>query len=965
MQEATCADEGPPGHKVSILLVDDQPANLLALEATLAGLGQDLVQAHSGDEALWLLARQDFAVVLLDVQMRGLDGFETAKLIRSRQRSRRTPVIFLTAHDSNRPTVEEAYSLGAVDFLVKPLVPVILRAKVAGLVELYQNAQEVRRQAEQIRQMERRDFEQVLAREDARLRQSEARKAAILGTALDAVITIDHDGKVVEFNPAAERTFGYRRADVLGRRMAELIVPPSLREQHYRGLARYLATGEGPVLGRRIEMPAVRADGTEFPAEVAIIRMPGEGPPLFTGYLRDLTERKKAEQRRNARLALTQLLAEAATAHDAAPRILQLVCEGLGWDTGGLWVVDRHAAMLRCLDVWHLPSVRCDEFERVTRVGTFLPGVGLPGRVWQSGKPAWVADVALDDNFPRASAAAREGLHGAFACPVLLGTEVLGVIEFFCREFREPDADLLEMMATLGGQIGQFMERRRAEQAIRESEERFARFMHHLPGLAWIKDLEGRYVFANDAAEKAFRTPRAVLYGRIDAEVFPPETAAQFRDNDRRALAGGTGVQVVETLAHEDGVLHHSLVTKFPIPGPDGRPALVGGMAIDITDRLRAEEALQEADRRKDEFLAMLAHELRNPLAPVRNAVQVMKMPGVNPEAVRRARDMIERQIQHLVRLVDDLLDVSRIMRNRIELRKERLDLGTVFARAVETARPAIDAQGHQLRVSLPTHPVPLEGDLVRLAQVVGNLLLNAAKYTDGAGCIWLAGEREGGEAIIRVRDTGIGIDPGLLPRIFDPFTQGDRSLARSRGGLGIGLTVVKHLVEMHGGRVSASSPGLGKGSEFVVRLPALPQAPVDQGFKPGDEEIRPAASPRRVLVVDDHVDAAESAAMLLGFLGHEVRTAHDGPSALAAVGKFRPEVVLLDIGLPGMSGYEVARALRAQPENRELILVAVTGYGQEEDCRQSQEAGFDRHLVKPVEPKALQELVASLKGEG
>jgi CheY-like chemotaxis protein/nitrogen-specific signal transduction histidine kinase len=386
----------------------------------------------------------------------------------------------------------------------------------------------------------------------------------------------------------------------------------------------------------------------------------------------------------------------------------------------------------------------------------------------------------------------------------------------------------------------------------------------------------------------------------------------------------------------------------------DGWVAVV----LDIDSRKRAEQALQEADRRKDEFLAMLAHELRNPLAPISNALQIMKMPGVNAEAGRRAREIMERQVQHLVRLVDDLLDVSRVMRNRIQLRKERVDLATVLTRAVETAQPLIDGHGHQLSVSVPAPPVFVEGDPVRLAQVVGNLLLNAAKYTDQAGRIWLTGERFGGEAIIRVRDTGVGIDAELLPRIFDLFTQADRSLARSQGGLGIGLTVVKHLVQMHGGSVSAGSAGPGQGSEFVIRLPALPPEPRGEGTRPGDEEVRPTGPSRRVLVVDDSGDTAESAAVLLRMLGHQVETARDGHSALQAARAFRPEVVLLDIGLPGMSGYDVARALRAEAGDGALLLVAVTGYGQDEDRRRSAEAGFDGHLVKPVDPAAIQALL-------
>ncbi|HEV3445035.1 MAG TPA: ATP-binding protein [Gemmataceae bacterium] len=373
----------------------------------------------------------------------------------------------------------------------------------------------------------------------------------------------------------------------------------------------------------------------------------------------------------------------------------------------------------------------------------------------------------------------------------------------------------------------------------------------------------------------------------------------------------------------------------------------------------QANAALRDADRRKDDFLAMLAHELRNPLAPVRNALHIMSMPNVTAELAREAREITERQVQHLVRIVDDLLDVSRIMRGRIELYTERVDLADLLSRAVEMAQPIIDAHGHELQVSLPRQAVALEGDPVRLTQVVNNLLSNAAKFTNKAGCIWLAGEREGDEAVIRVRDAGIGIDAQLLPRIFEVFIQGDRSLERAPGGLGVGLTLVRKLVEMHDGTVTAASPGAGAGSEFTVRLPALTPS-AGQQDRPAQGSLRAAPSRRRILVVDDNVDAAESSAVLLRFIGHEVKVAHDGPSALAAARAFHPEIILLDIGLPGMNGYDVARALRAQPEFQTTVLAAVTGYGQQEDVRRSREAGFDHHLTKPLAPEALSEFVLS-----
>jgi signal transduction histidine kinase len=536
------ADTNTPGPKANLLLVDDQPANLLALEAILDDLGYNLVRALSGEETLRLLQEREFAAVLLDVRMPTMDGFETATRIRRREQSRHTPIIFLTAYDDHRFPVDQAYALGAVDYLVKPLVPVILRAKVTGFVELFQKTEQIRRQAERLRQMERREFEQKLAAENARLRESERR--------------------------------------------------------------------------------------------------------------------------------------------------------------------------------------------------------------------------------------------------------------------------------------------------------------------------------------------------------------------------------------------------------------------------------LREADRRKDEFLAMLAHELRNPLAPIRNAVHVMKLLDTPDPNVRRSRDMIERQVQHLARLVDDLLEVSRITSGKIKLYKEPVDLAAVVARAVETSRPLIDARRHRLTVTLPPQTVCVEGDVTRLAQVLANLLNNAAKYTPDGGQIWLTAEAAGGEAVVRVRDTGMGIAADLLPTLFELFTQGDRSLARSEGGLGIGLTLVKRLVEMHGGRVEVSSAGPGKGSEFTVRLPALPPGTVRRAAAAACDLTD--APCRRVLVVDDNKDSAESLAMLLAIKGHEVSTAHDGPGALEAARTFRPEVVLLDIGLPGMDGFTVAQRLREQPEFAQVGLLALTGYGQEEDRRRAEEAGFNAHMVKPADVDALQLFLAN-----
>ncbi|HEX3127377.1 MAG TPA: ATP-binding protein [Thermoanaerobaculia bacterium] len=378
----------------------------------------------------------------------------------------------------------------------------------------------------------------------------------------------------------------------------------------------------------------------------------------------------------------------------------------------------------------------------------------------------------------------------------------------------------------------------------------------------------------------------------------------------------------------------------------------------------RADE-LAAAERRKDQFLAMLAHELRNPLAPIRNAVELMRQVETNDPSFQSSREMVERQVKHLARLVDDLLDVSRINQGSIRLRKEVVDLGTIVQRAVEATRSLIDSRGHGLTVDLPPDLVRLEADPTRLEQVIANLLNNAAKYTMPGGHIHVQASQDGSEAVVRVRDNGIGVPPDVLDRVFEPFVQSEGSLARSEGGLGIGLTLVRSLVEMHGGSVEAHSPGLGQGSEFTVRLPARvpaekPVVLAEMPSMPHADAPFPARG-LRVLVVEDNVDAAESLAALLRLWGHEVRVVHDGLTAIDEARRQHPEVVLLDIGLPGLDGYEVAKRLRQDVEMDGALLVAMTGYGQPDDRRRSREAGIHHHFVKPVEPFVLRTLLANL----
>jgi signal transduction histidine kinase len=389
-------------------------------------------------------------------------------------------------------------------------------------------------------------------------------------------------------------------------------------------------------------------------------------------------------------------------------------------------------------------------------------------------------------------------------------------------------------------------------------------------------------------------------------------------------------------------------------------------LEVEIAQRKRAEEMLKEGDRRKDEFLAMLAHELRNPLAPIRNAVHILQLTMPCEERIRRPLQVIDRQSQQLANLVDDLLDVSRITRGQITLRKQTLEMAGVVAQAVETSRPLMESRRQRFEVRLPAEPIIVEADPTRLAQVILNLLNNAAKYTEEGGYIGLIVERqEGGTGVspvvlIRVRDSGMGIPAEMLPKIFEPFTQVEHTLDRAQGGLGIGLTLVRRLVELHGGTVQAFSEGRGRGSEFVVHLPIVPQPLMPVGEGSGNGAAKKPTPSRRILVVDDNQDSADSLAMLLHMLGHEVRTAYDGMAGLQAAKQFSPDIVLLDIGLPRLSGLETAQRLRQDLGLCDVLLIAMTGYGQMEDKRRSQEAGFNAHLVKPVDLSELQSLVES-----
>jgi len=523
----------------------------------------------------------------------------------------------------------------------------------------------------------------------------------ILDTALDCIITIGSGGHVLEFNPAAERVFGFSRDEVIGKELADLIIPPRMREQHRRGLAHYLKTGEGPVIGKRIEIAGVRKDGSEILVELTITALKIDHEPLFTAYLRDITERVRNDRRRLAQYTVASLLAGSWTLEEASSAILQTIASIGDWALSGLWIYDETIGRLRCRTFWQVGSDNLKKFGQFSQTVQFRMGEGLPGRVWESNEPAWIHDVTVDKNFPRAPAAKEAGLRGGFAFPLFAGRAVNGVIELFGHDFAEPDNDLLQLVAALGSQIGLFIERRRME-----------------------KELE------------------------------------------------------------------------------------------------RAKENAEAASTAKDRFLAILSHELRTPLNPVLLwADGVLNQPGVDPEIEQGLR-MVCRNIELEARLIDDLLDLTRIARGKLQLRLQPANAHELVRHAIEIVRADLDSRHIQLSVALEATSHQVNVDPPRLEQVFWNILRNACKFTADGGAISIRSYNSAPNSItVEMTDNGVGIEPEFLEKIFAAFEQ----LEMRREGLGLGLAISKAIVEMHGGSIRAQSEGQGKGATFAVTLPAAP----------------------------------------------------------------------------------------------------------------------------------------------
>jgi PAS domain S-box-containing protein len=541
-----------------------------------------------------------------------------------------------------------------------------------------------------------------------------------------------------------------------------------------------------------------------------------------------------------------------------------------------------------------------------------------------------------------------------------LSTAYLGV-----RPIREGALGLCLMLTDLTEQR-HYEELQRTQDALRASEERYRYLFESIDqGFCVIEVLcndqdhpiDYRFIETNPSFEN--QTGMQEVVGRTMRELRPNHEDYWFQTYGDVALTGNP----IRFQARAASLDRWYDVFAFRVGDPRERKVAI--LFNDNTAQRQTEEALREADRRKDEFLATLAHELRNPLAPIRNAVQILHAKGPPTPELQWARGVIDRQVKVMARLLEDLLDVSRISRQRLELRTELLTLTSLVDAALETSRPVIEAAGHELTISVPTAPLWLMGDPVRLEQVLSNLLNNAAKYTEAPGHIVLSAAQDATDVVISVRDNGIGIEAAMLPELFRIFSQQQGPHGRTQDGLGIGLSLVKGLVERHGGSVSARSDGPGTGSEFTVRLPLAASAPVSDAEPAESSDLQLSPARYRILIADDNRDGADSLAMLLQVMGHEVETAYAGDQAVEIAEQMQPDVILLDIGMPKLNGYEACSRIRAEPWGRDTVLVAVTGWGQEEDRRRSREASFDLHLVKPVDSRHLLKVLASVLPHG
>jgi PAS domain S-box-containing protein len=685
------------------------------------------------------------------------------------------------------------------------------------------------------------------------LKRSEAELTDFFENAAMGLHWVGPDGTILRVNQAELEMLGYTRDEYVGRNIVEFHFDQNVIEdildrlragEVLQNQEARLRCKDGRIKHVRIQSSVYRDHGVFIHALC---------------FTQDITERKRTESRLALQYAVTQILSNSNDFVESAQKILKAACQGLDWEVGALWKVDRQLQVLHFVDICHATAIETPEFDRLTQTSTFAKGQGLPGRIWASARPAWIENVVEDTNFPRAAAAARDGLHGAFGFPILIGSEVWGVIEFFSPEIREADEQLLMMAGGIGGQIGQFTERKRAEEA--------------------------------------------------SAELFDRERAA-------RADA-------------------------------------------------------EKANRLKDEFLATLSHELRTPLNAVIGWSRMLSSSRLDPDGSKHALEVIERNAWAQKQIIEDILDVSRVITGKLQLNLNPVDLVTVVDAALDAVRPALEAKEIKIETIIDAGLRMISGDADRLQQVIWNLLSNAAKFTPNGGRVEISVSQITGHVQIQVKDSGPGIDPKFLPHVFERFRQADGSTTRTHGGLGLGLAIVRHLVELHGGTITVENRGNSHGAIFTIQLP-LPSgelssetlARASSALREAQSEV-PSLEGLRILVVDDETDALDLIAVELAQHGAKVKGVGNAADALTALEQSEFDLLISDIGMPNTDGYDLIRQIRQQEEgkNRKIPAVALTAYARVQDRMQSVMAGFSTHISKPVEVNELVTVLASLAG--
>jgi PAS domain S-box-containing protein len=763
----------------------------------------------------------------------------------------------------------------------------------------------------------------------AQRRTSESREVfrVTLRSIGDAVITTDNNGCVTYINGVGESLTGWSQQEARGKPLDDVfhIVNEVTRLPVENPATRTLR--DGVVVGLANHTVLIKKNGEECPIDDSAAPIRNEQGHVSGCVLifRDVTAQRLAEREKANQLHTARFLASIVESSNDA--IISKSLDGI-------------------IQSWNAAAERLFGFAAEQAIGQHISLVIPPDRVAE--EEEIIASLKAGQRIERyeTERMRSDGQHLMVSLTI------------------SPLEDQSGNVIGASKIVRDITERKRAER----ERQNFVTLVENSTDFIGMCDLEGIPFFVNraglemiglDSIEEARRTPVREFFFPEDQDMIMNQFLPAVQKN-------GHGEVEVRFRHFKSGAARWMVYKVLMLTNAANQPIGYATVSQDVTDRKRLEDDLRrlaadlsETDRRKNEFLATLAHELRNPLAPMSNMLEVVKRASNDVEVLKRAHDTIERQLGQMVRLVDDLLDLNRITHDRLELRRSEVELSSVIEQAIEVARPLLDSAGHELITDLPREPIYLNADRARLAQVFGNLLNNSSKYTKPHGSVSLSAKRIGDEVVVSVKDNGAGIPPDKLDSIFDMFMQVDRTAERSQGGLGIGLTLVKRLAEMHGGSIEARSGGEGQGSEFIVRLPVLSKP--SGGRQGGTDGKRESRSQRRIVIVDDNEDSADSLAMLLQITGNQTFMAHDGVEAIEVIEKQRPEVVLLDIGLPRLSGHEVCRRVREQPWGKDIVFIALTGWGQEDDRRKSEEAGFNGHLVKPVDYDQLLQLLSTL----